>query len=119
MNKDLKIYAIMTIAIVAIIIVIFYIKSYNNSDILDEATAKCIAAKSIIYSQTQCSHCMAQKQILGNYTSLFNITECDLSKENRQKCLDSGIEGTPTWVIDGKKYEGAQSIKQLKELTGC
>ena len=33
-------------------------------------------------------------------------------------CINAGIEGTPTWVINEQKYEGVQTIGELKELTG-
>lgn len=120
MNKDIKLYAIMTIVIVAIILAIFYFKSLNNSEVLDESLAKCIAAKSEVFSQSGCSHCLEQKKIINEtYLHLFNIIECDTSPENRQKCQDTGIQGTPTWLIEGKKYEGTKTIKELKEITGC
>jgi hypothetical protein len=115
MNKDLKIYLILIIAVLGIIGGILAIKNYN-SDKLTEESAKCIAAKSVIYSQIGCSHCLEQKKLLGNFTSLFNIIECDNSPE---KCSEAEIIRTPTWVINRGKYEGLQTIKKLKELTGC
>jgi len=117
MNKDLKIYLVQVVIIVIIIISIFYIKSLLNNDNLDEKTAECIASKTVLYSQTTCTHCIAQKKLLGTYTSLFTIIECD---KEPQKCRDANILGTPTWIISNKTVvEGTQSIKQLENLTGC
>ena len=115
MNKDLKIYLGLVVIILLIVIGIIYFKSLSEKD-PGEKVMKCIAEKATMYSQTSCSHCIVQKEILGNYTSLFNIIECD---EEKQKCIDAEITGTPTWVIDGKKEEGVRTIKQLRELTGC
>ena len=42
--------------------------------------------------------------------------ECD---KDLQKCQDAQITGTPTWIINNKQIEGTQTIKKLKELTGC
>ena len=92
MNKDLKIYIILTVIVLVMIGAILIIKKYN-SETLNEASAKCIAEKTIMYSQKRCSHCTEQKKLLGNYTSIFNIIECD---NQPQKCADAGIEGTPT-----------------------
>jgi glutaredoxin len=77
---------------------------------------KCISENAIMYSQTSCSHCITQKEILGDSKNLFNITECD---KDLEKCNIAGITATPTWFIKDKKVEGVQSINQLKELTGC
>ncbi len=115
MNKDLKVYLISVVIIILIILGIFYVKSFLRED-PGEKTMKCIAEKAVMYSQTSCSHCITQKEILGNYTALFNIIECD---KEQQRCIDAGITGTPTWIIDGKEEEGVRTIKQLRELTGC
>ena len=117
MNKDLKIYLVQVVIIVIIIVGIFYIKSLFNTQTLDQKTAECIASKTVLYSQTTCTHCIAQKKILGNFTSLFTIIECD---KDAQKCRDANIVGTPTWIINNKTVvEGTQSIEQLKNLTAC
>jgi hypothetical protein len=117
MNKDLKIYLVQVVIIVIIIISIFYVKSLFNTEKLDEATAKCIAGKTVLYSQTTCTHCIAQKKILGEYSALFTIVECD---KEPIKCSDANILATPTWVINNKTIiEGTQSIKQLENLTAC
>lgn len=33
-------------------------------------------------------------------------------------CDAAKIDGFPTWVIDGKKVEGAQPLEKLAELSG-
>ena len=118
MDKDTKIYIGLGVIVLVIIIGILLIKNQNNPTDMSLETMKCIASRSIMYSQTGCSHCRDQKAILGNYTNLFNITECDI--DNHAKlCVDAGISGTPTWVIANKRYEGVQSIDKLKNYTGC
>ena len=118
MKKDNKIYLTLVVIVLIIIAGIYYFKNMNQ-DVLDQKTAECIASKAVMYSQTACSHCITQKQILGNYSSLFNIVECD---KDIKKCQDAQILGTPTWIINNtniQKIEGVQTIKQLKELTNC
>lgn len=116
MNRDTKIYLSLVVIIILIVAGIFIYKNMNK-DVLDKASAKCIASKSVMYSQTTCSHCITQKEILGDYLSMFNIIECD---KEIKKCQDAQITGTPTWIINNStKAEGMQTIKQLKELTGC
>ena len=115
MNKDTKIYLILIIIVILIIGVIYYIKN-NNKITPEETTMKCISSKAILYSKTDCSHCKQQKQILGEYSNLFNIIECD---KQPILCSKNSITGTPTWEINGKFYQGVKSIKELSDLTGC
>ncbi|MFA7707733.1 MAG: hypothetical protein WCX73_02180 [Candidatus Pacearchaeota archaeon] len=113
MKKDVKIYLVLTLIVLIIIVGIFYVKE-NNTQTPEEKTMKCISNKATLYSRTTCSHCMDQKEILGQYASLFKITECD---ETPQLCPE--ITGTPTWEINGKLYSGVKSIKELADLTNC
>ena len=69
-----------------------------------------------MYSKTDCSHCKQQKQILGEYSDLFNIIECD---KETDICIKKGIIGTPTWEINGKFYQGVKSIKELADIADC
>lgn len=125
MDKDTKTYLILAGIVLLIIVTILLIKNpsiigkiigINNDPVIDEKTMKCIASKAVLYSQKGCSHCITQKEILGEYADLFNTIDCI---ENPEKCAEAGIKVTPTWVINGKKIEGVQTIKQLKELAGC
>ncbi|MDP2925896.1 MAG: hypothetical protein Q8N99_05995 [Nanoarchaeota archaeon] len=119
MNKELKTYLVLIGIVVIIILSIFYIKKITNTDILDDESAKCIAEKSIIYSQTSCSHCIQQKKLLGDYIKYFKIIECDASEDDSKICIDEEVKSTPTWKINDKLYEGLQSIRDLKKITGC
>jgi hypothetical protein len=76
----------------------------------------CIASKSEIYISRTCSACAYQKSILGDYVGYFNMTDC---MTDTQECSEKGITHVPSWIINNTKYEGAQSIDKLKELTGC
>jgi glutaredoxin len=113
MKKDTKIYLSLVVIVFIIIIGIYYFK---NKDIQtpEEGTMNCIASKTTLYSQTICSHCKQQKEILGSYSKKFNIIECDIEPS---KCMN--IAGTPTWKIGEEYFEGVKSIKELSELTSC
>jgi hypothetical protein len=112
-KKSLKVYIILIAVVVAIVLIITYLKSDGDSD---EKTIQCIADNSILIVKEGCSACAYQKSILGGDLSKFNVTDCAYET---QRCAELGIEHIPTWIIDGEKYEGAQSIEQLKNLTGC
>lgn len=103
------------IIIIAVIIlgIVLATRSPNQSSVPEEI-AQCIGENSMLYVQLGCTHCETQKQMFGdNYKSL-NIIDCFYE---RDKCQN--IKATPTWLIDGKYYEGVQSIERLQNLTGC
>ena len=103
--------------LIIIVIVIIAILLLNRKPVeTDEETAKCIGSKSLLYTQLGCSHCEAQKEMFGNNYQYLNVIDCWY---DHQPCINNEIEGTPTWVIKGEKYEGVQTIEKLKELTGC
>ncbi|MDD5191607.1 MAG: hypothetical protein PHH54_02210 [Candidatus Nanoarchaeia archaeon] len=118
MKKDNQIYIYIVIIILVIIAVIFYIKNNNdnNNGGVNEKLAKCLGEKSELYVQLGCKFCKDQEDIFGNNTQYLNIIDCHFET---QKCVDAQITGTPTWIINGEKYPGVQSIEKLKQLTGC
>ena len=106
------------LTIVIVVIIIFLIINYYNKPKQEtpEAVAKCIGEKSILYVQIGCSHCKDQEDTFGDNLKYLNIIDCFYEKD---KCIEKEITGTPTWIINGEKMEGVQSIEKLKELTGC
>lgn len=115
MNKDLKIYLTLVVIVLIVIAGVYYFK--NKTIATPELqTMKCISEKAVMYSQTDCSHCKQQKEILGEYSNLFTIVECD---KQTDLCIKKEITGTPTWEINGKLYQGVKSIKELSDLTSC
>jgi hypothetical protein len=100
--------------IIFVIVIIFLSSSDSNATKTDEDLAKCIGENSVLYVQLGCPHCETQEEIFGSYLEHLNIIDCFYEKE---KC--EGIQGTPTWKINGELYVGVQPIDKLKELTGC
>lgn len=115
MNKDLKIYLILVVIILFIIGGIYAIK-YFNKETPEEKTMKCIASGAVLYSSKTCGHCKTQKEILGDYLSLFKQIDCFYETD---QCREANIEAYPTWLINEKYYEGVRTINELAELTGC
>ncbi len=111
--------------------------------------ASCLADKNATkYGFDACPHCNKQKAIIGreafrkNFSSRGYYVKCrpeseaserlgetanrissvepvDPSTTQGQACEINVGEGTPTWVIDGQKYVGEQSLEELSEATGC
>ena len=113
MKKDTKTYLGLTIVVVIIILGIYWAKGNGNND---EAVIQCIAENSQLIVKEGCPACASQEKILENYINKFNVTDCSIKP---QKCMDLGITHVPTWIINGERSEGVQSIEELKALTGC
>jgi hypothetical protein len=73
------------------------------------------------YGAYWCPHCYEQKQLFGKeaFAEIAYI-ECAPDGQNPQpqKCLAAKIKSYPTWIIDGKVYEGTQKLEKLAEITG-
>jgi len=54
--------------------------------------------------------------MFGDSFKYVNYIDCP---ENQDLCNEKGIQGYPTWIINGKQYPGEQTFQKLSELTGC
>jgi len=76
------------------------------------------------YGAFWCSHCYDQKVQFGAQAAeLLPYVECFPDGYRKgvvieQQCKAADISGFPTWVIDGKSYEGDQTFDQLAEASG-
>jgi len=110
MKKNSGVTIIVIIAVIALAIILMNLPKVSP----EQATAKCIGENSELYTQTGCHACQIQEEMFGDNVQYLNIINC---WTERDKCGD--IQWTPTWVINGEKYEDIQTIEKLKELTGC
>ncbi len=105
------------VIILAVFLISLYILNRDTPEV-SEDLVKCIGENSKLYTQFGCHACGIQEKMFGENYNYLNVIDCAVEGQ-RQKCFDADIKGTPTWVIDGEKYLGVQSIEELKSLTGC
>ncbi|MFH1420518.1 MAG: thioredoxin domain-containing protein [Candidatus Aenigmatarchaeota archaeon] len=87
-----------------------------TSDIDETALAKFLTEKgAVMYGTEWCSHCQTQKALFGDDFKYINFVNCDTQTA---LCDASGVRGYPTWIINGQKYEGEQTIDRLAQLVG-
>lgn len=77
-------------------------------------------AGAIMYGSYTCSHCVAQKELLGDAFKYVGYVECNPDGQNADPalCIEKGITSYPTWEINGNFYTGTRSLQQLAELSG-
>jgi len=79
--------------------------------------ASCVTESgATMYGTDWCSHCKDQKADFGKSFENIHFVDCD---ESKQKCLDAGVDGYPTWEIGGELYPGKQSLERIASLTEC
>ncbi len=114
-KKELIIYSILVIIIIAIIGIIFIVKP-NPTPESKKDLALCLAGKSELYVQLGCKFCKVQEDMFGEDYIYLKMVDCAYESD---KCSRAEITGTPTWIINGQKYAGVQQLDTLKKLTGC
>lgn len=84
-----------------------------------EALAKDMSEKGmVLYGTYWCSYCEKQKNLFGEAFKYVDYVECDAKGENGNpdECLAQEIEGYPTWIFQGEKYSGVQSLDDLAQI---
>ncbi|KAM1062513.1 hypothetical protein EV2_027590 [Malus domestica] len=77
-----------------------------------------------MYGAFWCSHCVEQKQMFGSEAAkLLNYVECFPGGFRKgtimqKECFDVGIEGFPTWVINGQVLSGEKELMELAQESG-
>lgn len=77
-----------------------------------------------MYGAFWCSHCVEQKQMFGREAAKeLNYVECFPGGYRKgtimaKECIDAGLEGFPTWVINGKVLSGEKDLLELAKESG-
>ncbi len=68
-----------------------------------------------------CPHCHEQKLIFGK-EAYKNITSIECASNNPSvqapECVAAKIQSYPTWIINGKNYNGVQNLQELAKISG-
>ena len=74
-----------------------------------------------MYGAYWCPYCTRQKELFGRQAfSQISYIECDPRGQNARPdlCRQAGVNGFPTWEINGRQYRGMQTLTQLADITG-
>ena len=74
----------------------------------------------VIYGSYQSSETKSQKDLFGNSSQFLNYVECDATgpSANPDECLSQSVNVYPTWIYNGQKYVGDQSLSKLASYVG-
>jgi uncharacterized membrane protein len=78
------------------------------------------STRSSMYGSYTCPHCNTQKLMFGDAFKYINYVECNPGGKNSDAllCDEKGIDGYPTWEINGRLHQGAKSLRELARLSG-
>jgi glutaredoxin len=86
------------------------------------ALAEFLLTKDVkFYGAYWCSHCQRQKSLFGAVAAAkIPYVECAADGDNSQRelCRTKQIRMFPTWIINGKAYQGTKNLKEIAELAG-
>jgi glutaredoxin len=71
------------------------------------------------YGASWCPHCIEQKELFGSSGRRLPYIECSAGGAGKQTavCNEAGVKNYPTWVIDGQRYTGTQSLDALAQYS--
>jgi hypothetical protein len=111
-----------SLCIVVAVALAVYAALWKRNHRLD-GFARCLAAKQVkMYGLFWCTHCADQKEMFAASFRYIPYVECGMKGSHGETpvCIAAGAKNFPTWQFaEGKKLEGAQTLKVLSEETGC
>ncbi|MFB6166650.1 MAG: hypothetical protein ABEJ62_00100 [Candidatus Nanohaloarchaea archaeon] len=90
-----------------------------------DSFAQCLTENNAtFYGAYWCPHCDTQKSMFGDAMEYVDYVECwpggrPRSRPPAKICQEKNIRSTPTWIIQGERYTGVQTFKDLAKATGC
>jgi hypothetical protein len=73
----------------------------------------------VFYGAWWCPACFQQKNLFGQEAgNRLPYVECDRDAAGRSRCQEAAVRVFPTWVLNGDRREGVQSLEELKSWSG-
>ena len=72
------------------------------------------------YGASWCPHCAEQKKLFDGSVNRIPYVECSPGGPNAPQaevCKDKNIQSYPTWIINGQRYTGVQTLDGLAQLS--
>lgn len=72
------------------------------------------------YGASWCPHCADQKEMFGSSGNRLPYVECSPGGRKAPQapiCKDKNIQSYPTWIINGERYTGMQSLDSLAQYS--
>jgi glutaredoxin len=115
-NKNLRLVSSIILILIATTVIIYLTLSDDNFN-PESSLASCLTKNgAIFYGSDNCGYCLRQKALFEESFKDIVYVNCQTEKE---KCSSAKITAYPTWIINGNKLVGLQSLEKLANATGC
>ena len=73
----------------------------------------------VLYGSDQSDETKDQQKLFGNSFAAIDYVNCDVAtnSSNPDECVGQNITVYPTWLYNGEKYEGEQTLSDLAKIT--
>jgi len=98
--------------------VIIFLSFLNSSDTISiETVADCLSeTNSVMYGTLSCPYCNTQKDMFKDQLYKIDFVNCE---QNSQECFNNEIRAYPSWIINGRTYEGMKDLDTLYKIAEC
>jgi len=97
----------------------YYFFYYQKPASTLDSFAQCLKAKGAkMYGAWWCPHCAEQKELFGSSARRLPYVECSSAGQGSRQtavCNEVGIKNYPTWIINGQRYTGIQTLDALAQ----
>lgn len=96
------------------------VTTQNNGDYLNRLAKHLAQSGLVLYGSYNSAECLGQQNLFGDSIQYLNYVECDSTRSdaNTEECLGQKIDIYPTWIYQGEKHTGIQSLADLAKLSG-
>jgi len=73
----------------------------------------------VLYGSNQSAETKEQIDLFGEAIKEIDYVDCDaaVNSSNPDECIGQNITVYPTWVYQGEKFEGVQTLSKLAKIT--
>ncbi|MPZ75658.1 MAG: Vitamin K epoxide reductase [Deltaproteobacteria bacterium] len=79
-----------------------------------------VSTEAKFYGASWCPHCIEQKELFGATSRRVPYIECSPGGPRAPQatvCSEANIKSYPTWIINGERYTGTQSLDSLAQFS--
>lgn len=114
-----------SVVLVTAVHLFFYSGAWEKNDTVENPQIQALAEHlsktgAKFYGASWCPHCEEQKEMFGASAHRLPYIECSPGGRRAPQatpCRVARIRSYPTWFINGQRYEGTYSLRQLAQLS--
>lgn len=93
--------------------------SNTRTDYLARLSRHLNDSNMVLYGSNQSAETKEQTDLFGEVIKEIDYVDCDaaVNSSNPDECIGQNITVYPTWVYQGEKFEGVQTLSELAKIS--